>query len=75
MILQLCHSLKVMIIDTVKIQIKGIEIKEKNLFRFNRKTNTKNRPKIWYFNPDKEKERYLPMIETKEFEGIDNSFM
>jgi len=61
-----------MIIDTLKIEINGLQIlKDKHLNNFHSKTNTKNRPTTWFFNPDKTEERYLPVVELKEFTEYD----
>ena len=67
-ILQPSNSLKIMI-DTITLQLKGLKIDEKYLSRFDTLTSTKSKTRRYIFNPNIQKDGYLPKITIKNLQG------
>jgi len=56
-------------IDTITLQLKGLKIDEKYLSRFDTLTSTKSKTRRYIFNPNIQKDGYLPKITIKNLQG------
>jgi hypothetical protein len=56
-------------IDTITLQLKGLKIDEKYLSRFDTLTSSKSKTRRYIFNPDIQKDGYLPKITIKNLQG------
>ncbi len=54
-----------MIIDTIVLQIKNLQVTEVNLRRFEKRPSTVAKPLMYFFNPNDPKIGYLPTITIK----------
>ena len=68
MILQLSNFLKMMI-DTITLQLKRLKIDERYLSRFDTLTSSKSKTRKYIFNPNVQKDGYLPKITIKNLQG------
>jgi len=67
-ILQLSNFLKMMI-DTITLQLKRLKIDERYLSRFDTLTSSKSKTRKYIFNPNVQKDGYLPKITIKNLQG------
>lgn len=74
MIPELCLAPKAMIIDTITLQIKGLEIEKEHLNRFQFLPSSTKSPNRYVFNPNKENGDYLPNITIRMLPSISGGY-